>query len=102
MSTVFQLLGEDFTKEDGSSITLTSIQGQGKVIALYFSAHWCPPCRNFTPKLAKFYEGVKKGQNGNQFELIFLSSDRDEKSFNEYLGQMPWYAMPYEKRNEKV
>jgi nucleoredoxin len=102
MSKVFNLLGDNFTNKDGDSIALTSIQGKGKVIAVYFSAHWCPPCRNFTPKLAKFYNSVKQSQNGAKFELIFLSSDKTEKEFSEYLSEMPWYALPYSKRTEKV
>lgn len=28
---------------------------KAKVVCLFFAAHWCPPCRAFTPKLIKFY-----------------------------------------------
>merc|ERR1712151_987045 len=72
-------------------------QTGGKPIGLYFSAHWCPPCRGFTPKLADFYEsGLKE-----KMEIVFVSSDRDENAFKEYFGEMPWQALPYEKRKEK-
>merc|ERR1712039_1127083 len=70
---------------------------EGKVLGLYFSAHWCPPCRGFTPKLAEWYTaGLKE-----KMEIIFVSSDRDEASFNEYFKDMPWLALPYEKREAK-
>lgn len=69
----------------------------GKPIGLYFSAHWCPPCRGFTPKLAEFYNaGLKE-----KMEIIFCSSDRDEAAFKGYFEEMPWLALPYEKRQEK-
>jgi nucleoredoxin len=71
----------------------------GKVIGIYFSAHWCPPCRGFTPKLAEFYKKLKKA--GKNFEIIFASSDRDEKAFNEYYGEMPWLALPFSDRERK-
>merc|ERR1711870_145365 len=69
----------------------------GKFIGLYFSAHWCPPCRGSTPKLAGMYkDGLK-----DKMEIIFVSSDKDEKSFNDYFNDMPWLALPYAKRAEK-
>jgi nucleoredoxin len=69
----------------------------GKAIGLYFSAHWCPPCRGFTPKLAEFYkDGLK-----DKMEIFFVSSDRDQASFDEYFAEMPWQALPFEKRAEK-
>merc|ERR1712232_1272736 len=69
----------------------------GKATALYFSAHWCPPCRGFTPKLAEWHGGGLK----DKMEIIFVSSDRDQASFDDYAKDMPWLALPYDKRTEK-
>jgi len=70
-----------------------------KYLMLYFSAHWCPPCKGFTPKLAEVYKKMKETRQ--DFECVFISSDRDESSFNEYFGEMPWKALPYANRNAK-
>ncbi len=64
-----------------------------KLVAFYFSAHWCPPCRNFTPLLAKFYNEVN--QSEKQLEIIFVTSDQDLNSFTEYFGHMPWLSLPF-------
>jgi len=62
-----------------------------KYFGLYFSAHWCPPCRNFTPKLAKFVKEFKETRD--DFEFIFCSSDRDEASFKEYFKTMGFLGL---------
>jgi len=72
---------------------------QDKVIAIYFSAHWCPPCRGFTPKLVEQYKKMKDA--GLPIEIIFASSDRDESSFDDYFKEMPWLALPYADRKRK-
>jgi len=70
----------------------------GKPIGLYFSAHWCPPCRGFTPKLAEIYRnGLKE-----KMEIIFVSSDKGPSEFEAYFNEMPWLALPFEKREEKA
>ena len=60
------------------------------------SLQQCPPCRGFTPKLAEFYEKMK----GN-FEIIFVSGDSSESQFEEYLGEMPWVAVPYNEEDTR-
>jgi thiol-disulfide isomerase/thioredoxin len=69
------------------------------VIAVYFSAHWCPPCRQFTPALARVYSDMKAA--GKKFEIVFVSSDQDESGFDTYFASMPWLAVPYESREVK-
>ncbi|KDO32836.1 hypothetical protein SPRG_02529 [Saprolegnia parasitica CBS 223.65] len=70
----------------------------GKKVLLYFSAHWCGPCRGFTPTLATYYTKLQKQLN---FEIVFVSSDSDDEAFAEYFGSMPWLALPYAERDRK-
>lgn len=92
------LLGNTFVDKSGSSFDASRLAG--KHVGLYFSAHWCPPCRGFTPQLAKSYETMKA--SNKNLEIVFVSSDRDEESFNEYLGEMPWIALPFADRERKA
>lgn len=63
-------------------------------LGLYFSAHWCGPCKVFTPLLAQFYE-----RNRAQLEVAFVSFDRTPAQFEEYSATMPWHKIPFEQRD---
>ena len=65
-------------------------------MALYFSAGWCPPCKGFTPQFGKVYQHAKSKRRA--FDVVFVSSDRDENSFREYFAKMPWHALPFADR----
>ena len=68
-----------------------------KLIALYFSAHWCGPCRKFTPQLVDYYNRV--AAQHPEFEIIFVSYDRSAFGFETYLKdtRMPWPAIDFQK-----
>ena len=65
--------------------------------AFYYSAHWCPPCRAFTPKLVSFYQSFAAAHP--DFELVFVSSDHSEGEMRTYMQEagMPWPAVPFAK-----
>ena len=50
------LAQQTLLKADGSSVDADSALADKELILYYFSAHWCPPCRQFTPMLKDFYE----------------------------------------------
>merc|ERR1712057_35189 len=92
------LFGAKIQTKDGEKDTAEALGGND-AIAIYFSAHWCPPCRGFTPELAKIYNGLRAA--GKKLEIVFASSDKDEASFKEYFAEMPWLALPYSDRQAK-
>lgn len=64
------------------------------IVALYFSAHWCGPCKVFTPILSKIYEIARYEKL--PFEIVFASHDQDEDAYVNYRKTMPWMALPFD------
>ncbi|XP_033748719.1 nucleoredoxin-like isoform X2 [Pecten maximus] len=102
---ICELLGKSLLKQNGDNfIQVDTDQSEGlgekEYVGIYFSAHWCPPCRSFTPQLIQFYKEMKKA-GANKFEVVFFSSDGDESSFKGYAKEMPWLYLPYTDRDRK-
>merc|ERR1719165_6364 len=99
MTSFADLFGAELLDTDGKTVVATADKLKDRVTAVYFSAHWCPPCRGFTPKLAETYTAYK--EKGLNFEVVFVSSDCDEQAFDEYFQEQPWLALPYADRERK-
>ena len=69
-----------------------------KFYIFYYSASWCPPCQRYTPSLVKWYEDNKN----DNFELIFISSDRDKSSMTNYVKskKMPWAVLQHARAHD--
>ena len=44
-----------------------------KFVAIYFGAHWAPPCRLFTKTLTEFYN--QTNEHDKKVEVVFVSID---------------------------
>lgn len=85
MSTVF---ADKLVDGAGKPVGVETL-AKAKYVVVYFSAHWCPPCREFTPKLVEFTNAHRKDGN---FEVVLVSSDKDEQAMLGYINEtkMPW------------
>jgi len=85
------LKGQTLVKSDGSSVPADSALAGKDLVLFYFSAHWCPPCRQFTPLLKDFYEEVEG------LEIVFVSSDRSPEDMESYMKEShgDWLAVQH-------
>jgi len=72
-----------------------------KLIAFYFSAQWCGPCRQFTPQLVDYYKRL--APEHPEFEIVFYSMDRSLFAMEKYMREenMPWPAIEFNKLKDK-
>ena len=86
-----ETFGEKLIDASGKEHDVSELKG--KMVGIYFSAHWCPPCRQFTPKLVAFRDACAK----ENFEIVFVSWDKDDKAMKNYMTEMnmKWLAVPF-------
>jgi len=72
-----------------------------KLLAFYFSAQWCGPCRKFTPQLVDYYKRV--APEHPEFEIVFYSRDRSLFAMEKYMREenIPWPAIDFPRLKDK-
>ncbi len=85
---------------NGSSIEASHLLGTDYLL-LYFSAHWCPPCKAFTPKFVEFYN---THGGGKLFQAVLVSSDKSEEKMFAYMREtrMPWPSVRFGSASSKT
>ena len=82
--TMDSLLGPKLlVKADGGAKPTKTLLKDKSLVALYFSASWCPPCKTFSPLFREFYNAAAKEKG---LEVVYVSSDKDMESFKEYVS----------------
>jgi len=107
------LTGQQLPGKDETVVQADMVLADKKIIAFYFSAHWCPPCRLFTPVLAEFYSvsfmfltrtiliNSECSQDlvgaGESFEIVFVSSDKTPEDQMQYMREShgDWLAVQH-------
>ena len=90
-SPMVTLLGPKLLTKRGTTESTDTLLKDKQLVALYFSASWCPPCKAFSPVLIDFY---RQHAAKNGVEIIYLSSDHTVTDFAAYYAKMPWLALP--------
>ncbi|KAJ0983098.1 hypothetical protein J5N97_011353 [Dioscorea zingiberensis] len=90
--------GRDFVVGHGQQVPVSDLIG--KTVGLYFSAAWCSPCSKFTSRLVSIYDSLRT--NNKEFEVVFVSLDRDQEGYLQCFSGMPWLALPYNNEKSKA
>jgi nucleoredoxin len=80
-----ELLGASLVNRAGKTVSTAEALAGKDFVFVYCSAHWCPPCRAFTPALTAW---MNKNGSGKKVGFVFASSDRDEQAFKGYFAEM--------------
>ena len=66
---------------------------QGKRVAFYFAAGWCPMCTSFEPAMNSFLQSAS--DTGKPIELIYVSSDKNEETSMKRAAYLDMLTVPF-------
>jgi len=84
--------------KNNQHVTIDSLKN--KCLGIYFTAEWSKPSLEFTPKLSEVYQEAVNAQL--PFDIIFISADRDQATYDKNYNEMPWKALPYDNQITKL
>ena len=95
-----ELFGSALLTDKGHKAELSELNG--KIIAVYFSASWCPPCRAFSPLLVNLADKLQ--EEGKPFALVLVGRDQDKKKALAYMKShdMTGYLVPPEAKENRA
>ncbi|KAF3431259.1 hypothetical protein FNV43_RR25989 [Rhamnella rubrinervis] len=64
----------------------------GTSVLILFSAEHIPQCKTFLTELIQTYDELLEDET---FEVVFVSRDRDVRTFDRHFSKMNWLAVPY-------
>jgi thiol-disulfide isomerase/thioredoxin len=87
------LLGPTLVNPAGDALSTAAALAGAEYVGIYFSAHWCPPCKRFTPLLSKY---VTDNGEKLKFKVVFATNDHSEAEFKSYFAEMSFgLALPF-------
>uniref|UniRef100_A0A3B3SRK0 Thioredoxin-like fold domain-containing protein n=1 Tax=Paramormyrops kingsleyae TaxID=1676925 RepID=A0A3B3SRK0_9TELE len=97
------LLGERLVNSERAEVDVQELGGRLSVLGLYFGCSLSAPCRQFNGSLRDFYCKFKKAsERREELEIVFVSSDQDQKRWQEFLQEMPWLALHIKDKHKKM
>ena len=89
-----EFFGDELLTDKGQKADLAELNG--KIIALYFSASWCPPCRAFTPLLVDLAKKLQAQEK--PFAIVLVGCDQTQQKALDYMKshKMTGYLVPPE------
>ena len=67
-----------------TEVSYQSAMNGKDLMAVYFGAHWVPPCRVFIDHLVKTYQSA-----GGKLQVVFVSYDGSENAHTSHMAKMP-------------
>ncbi|KAJ3590063.1 hypothetical protein NHX12_008020 [Muraenolepis orangiensis] len=96
------LLGERLVNSEKAEVDVQALGGKLSLVGLYFGCSQNAPCKQFNASLCEFYSKFKKSsEHKDKLEIVFISSDQDQKHWQDFLQEMQWPALPFKDRHKK-